>query len=62
MFYCKEGCKLVGVSDVSGALFCDDGLDGEEIRRFALQKKFLSTYPLTDGMKFVAGKEGNALL
>ena len=58
-YFSESGCKLVAVSDVSGALFCEEGFDGNEIRRFSLSKKLFKEYPLTDGVRFVEGKAGN---
>lgn len=55
-------CKITAVSDVSGALFCTEGIDGGALREFSLKKRFLSEFPLRAGMDFIAGKEGNAAL
>ena len=61
-YFHKEGCVIVAASDISGAVFNPDGLDGELLRKMALERKLLSEYPLTGKAKFVAGKEGNGAL
>lgn len=61
-YFAKEGCKVVAASDISGAVFDPNGLDGELLRKMAVERKLLSGYPLKDGATFVAGQEGNAKL
>ncbi|MBQ2712213.1 MAG: Glu/Leu/Phe/Val dehydrogenase [Clostridia bacterium] len=62
MLFEKEGCKIVAVSDVSGALFCAQGIPGEKMRQYALSRTLLKNYPLSEGMTFIPGAEGNAAL
>ncbi|MBQ9709803.1 MAG: Glu/Leu/Phe/Val dehydrogenase [Clostridia bacterium] len=61
-YFCKEGAVLVAASDVSGAVFNPNGLDGELLRKMAVERVLLSEYPLSSGTTFIAGKEGNAAL
>lgn len=61
-YFCKEGAIVVAASDVSGAVFSQNGLDGELLRKMAISRTLLSEYPITEGVTFVAGKEGNAQL
>jgi len=61
-YFVKEGAILVAASDVSGAVFNPNGLDGELLRKMAITRTLLSEYPTVDGTTFVAGKEGNAKL
>lgn len=58
----NEGCTLVAVSDVSGALFCDKGISAAQIREYALAKRMLKDCPAPDGAVFIPGKEGNEKL
>ncbi len=61
-YFFREGAKIVAASDISGALFCEEGLDGEALRALSLEKKTLSSLALKPGMRFVPGGEGNRLL
>ena len=61
-YFYREGCVIVAASDISGAVFDPDGLDGKLLRKMSLERKLLSEYPLGKSAKFVAGKEGNAAL
>lgn len=61
-YFAKKGCVLVAASDVSGALFSKNGLDGELLRKFAMEKTLLKDYPMGAGVTFVAGEEGNRKL
>lgn len=62
-YFEKEGCKIVAASDISGAVFCPDGLSGALLRKMMLlDKKLLSEYPLGENVTFIAGKEGNEAL
>lgn len=47
----KEGCKIVGVSDMSCGLHCDNGLDVDEISAFLSKNKggLLKDYTLKKG-------------
>lgn len=47
----REGCKIVAVSDMSGGLFSENGLDIEEISRFLSQTQgaLLKDYVLKNG-------------
>lgn len=40
----REGCKIVAVSDVSGGVFCKNGLDIEDILHFLSNGKLLKDY------------------
>lgn len=46
----KEGCKIVAVSDVSGGIYCSNGLNVEEISAYLAKKdgSFLKDYKATD--------------
>lgn len=61
-YFAKEGCVIVAASDISGAVFDESGLDGELLRKMAVERKLLSEYPLGKGGKFVPGKDGNQAL
>lgn len=54
----KEGCKVVAVSDVSGGLYCENGLDIDEILNFTRRDRntFLRDYK-KDGVKHITNKE-----
>ena len=54
----KEGAKIVAISDVSGGIFCDAGLNIDEVLDFSKQRKLLKEYK-KEGVKFVANPEGN---
>ncbi len=55
------GCKVVAVSDVSGALLCEDGLDTDEIYRYSVEHRLLRDFDKSAGT-FIAGADGNAAL
>lgn len=55
------GCKIVAVSDVSGALLCEGGLDHEEIFRYSTEHKLLCNFDKGAGT-FIAGAGGNEAL
>lgn len=55
------GCKIVAVSDVSGALLCEGGLDHEEIFRYSTEHKLLRDFDKGAGT-FIAGAGGNEAL
>ncbi|KAI4453006.1 glutamate dehydrogenase [Holotrichia oblita] len=57
----QEGAKVVAISDISGAVFCDAGLPIEELLAFSKQRKLLKDYK-KDGVKFVANPEGNQMV
>jgi glutamate dehydrogenase (NAD(P)+) len=40
----NEGCKIVAVSDVSGGLYCNEGLDINAIEAFLAQDKLIKDY------------------
>lgn len=61
-YFFRKGCRIVAASDISGAVFCKSGLDGETLRQMSVEKKLLSEYPAGEGVIFVAGAEGNARL
>lgn len=61
-YFAQEGCIIVAASDVSGAVFDPAGLDGELLRKMAVERKLLSEYPLGKGASFVAGVDGNKKL
>jgi len=57
----KEGCKIIAVSDVSGGLMCDDGLDMDMIFAHTSQRKLLSALNIEGtNMKRISG--GDVLL
>lgn len=58
-YFSQEGAKVVAVSDISGALFFEEGLDGGALRALSLKKKTLSDLPRKPGMRFVPGAAGN---
>ncbi|MBQ0010941.1 MAG: Glu/Leu/Phe/Val dehydrogenase [Ruminococcus sp.] len=60
-FLSEAGSKIVALSDVSGALFCPDGLDIAKIHECSLSHRLLSTLDLP-GATFVPGDEGNRML
>lgn len=55
------GCKIVAVSDASGAIFCEDGLDYNEIYKYSLERKPLRELA-NSAYKFISGVEGNEAL
>ena len=55
----EQGAKIVAISDVSGAVFCDDGLPIDEILALSTQRKLLKDFKKS-GVEFVANPEGNA--
>jgi glutamate dehydrogenase/leucine dehydrogenase len=57
----KEGGKVVAISDISGAIFCDAGLPIEEVLAFSKQRKLFKDFK-KDGVKFVANPEGNQMV
>ena len=53
-----QGCTVVGVSDVSGGLYCPDGLDIPDIVRYLREKKgnLLSGYP-AEGCRRISNED-----
>lgn len=60
-FLSEAGCRIVALSDVSGALFCPDGLDIAKTHEAGLAHRLLSALDLP-GATFVPGDEGNRML
>lgn len=52
----REGCKIVAVSDVSGGVFCKNGLDIEDILNFLSNGKLLKDYN-APGIKHITNEE-----
>lgn len=52
----REGCKIVTVSDVSGGVFCKNGLDIEDILNFLSDGKLLKDYN-APGVKHITNEE-----
>jgi glutamate dehydrogenase (NAD(P)+) len=44
----REGCTIIAVSDVSGALYDEKGLDVEDLLSWVQNHRFLSGYPKAD--------------
>ncbi|NNG17149.1 MAG: Glu/Leu/Phe/Val dehydrogenase [Gemmatimonadales bacterium] len=44
----REGCSIISVSDVSGALYDENGLDVEDLLSWVQNHRFLSGYPKAD--------------
>ncbi|GCE17446.1 Glu/Leu/Phe/Val family dehydrogenase [Dictyobacter kobayashii] len=44
LFY-NEGCKIVAVSDTTGGLYNEDGLDPAAVQRYKLEHGTVATYP-----------------
>jgi len=57
----EQGAIVTALSDVSGAVFCDKGLNVDKIMDFAAKRNLLKDYKEA-GVRFVAGAEGNAEL
>jgi len=55
-FLAQEGMKVVAVSDVSGGIYCEDGLDMEAVYAHTSQRKLLSSYE-APGIKRISGAE-----
>lgn len=53
----KKGCKIVGVSDVSGAIYCETGLDIPGIlKHISAPKTFVDTYN-AEGVSHISNEE-----
>ncbi|MBR2480689.1 MAG: Glu/Leu/Phe/Val dehydrogenase, partial [Clostridia bacterium] len=50
------GAKIVAVSDVSGGLYCEDGLDIPTLYQMALKRQLVETYD-APGVKHITNKE-----
>jgi len=54
----KEGCKIIAVSDVSGGLMCEDGLDMDMVFAHTSQRKLLSALDIEGtNMKRISGSD-----
>ncbi|MEG1711413.1 MAG: Glu/Leu/Phe/Val dehydrogenase, partial [Clostridia bacterium] len=60
-FIAAEGATIVAISDVSGGLYCKDGLNIDEVLAFSKQRKLLKDYK-KEGVTFVANPEGNQMV
>lgn len=54
----EQGCVIVGISDSSGAVFCNSGLDIKKVLSFSKDKKPLSEFA-GNNVSFIKGIEGN---
>lgn len=45
--FAKRGCKVVAVSDVNGAIYCEDGLDFEALDEYVAANKTVVGFPGT---------------
>lgn len=52
----EKGCKIVGVSDVSGGVYCEQGLNISEINKFINDKKLLKDYN-AEGVSHISNEE-----
>lgn len=52
----NEGCKIVAISDISGGVYKESGLDVEEIIKFLRSGKFISEYN-GEGVQHITNKE-----
>jgi len=57
----EQGAIITAVSDVSGAVFCEKGLDADKIFELSQARKSLKDYK-QPGSKFVEGAKGNEQL
>lgn len=57
-----EGARIIAISDVSGAVLSENGLDAAAAAEWGRKGKLLSDFPLRPGDRFIAGKEGNEAL
>ena len=53
-----QGAKVVAISDVSGAIFCDDGLPIDGVLAFSKQRKLFKDFKKS-GVEFIPNPEGN---
>lgn len=54
--FAENGAKIKGLSDVSGGIYCEEGLDIPEIRKFAAGGKLLKDYKKA-GVKHITNEE-----
>lgn len=52
----EKGCRIVGVSDVSGGVYCEQGLNISEINKFINDKKLLKDYN-AEGVSHISNEE-----
>lgn len=52
----EKGCKIVGVSDVSGGVYCEQGLNISEINKFINDKKLLKDYN-AEGVSHISNED-----
>ena len=60
--YYENGAVIKGVSDYTGAIFNDNGLDMNSIYAYVEKRNLLKDYPLQPGDYFVEGQQGNEQL
>ncbi len=53
----ERGAKIVAASDVSGGIYCPDGLQVAELLKHIHEKKLLDTYPLPANHKRISNQE-----
>lgn len=51
-----RGAKIVALSDVSGAIYCADGIDADEVSKFVKEGNFLKNYNVA-GISHITNKE-----
>ena len=54
--FAENGAKIKAISDVSGGIYCEDGLDIGELRKFAAGKKLLRDYKAAN-VKHISNEE-----
>lgn len=54
--FAENGAKIKALSDVSGGIYCEDGLDVSEIRKFAGEGKLLKDY-VKAGVEHISNEE-----
>ena len=54
--FAENGAKIKAISDVSGGIYCEDGLDIGELRKFAADKKLLRDYKAAN-VKHISNEE-----
>lgn len=54
--FAENGAKIKAISDVSGGIYCEDGLNIGELRKFAADKKLLRDYKAAN-VKHISNEE-----
>lgn len=57
-YLADNGAKIVAISDMSGAIFCPDGVDAQKVFKFSNERKLLKDYK-QPGATFIEGAKGN---